>query len=233
MSDVLAFPAAVVIGLWLNAAQSGSVTSTDCANAIETVADQVDVNDASDSADSGISSWLGLVSNVISALSPVAVGLPVDGDPSGVPIAVLSRIDRDAGVVSINPNLLLGKSTSGIWEVFTAENKVIHYDLTQTRRSLAEHIASAAKQLAASDLVGDEAEIVKNLNEFESFHLPPHLSKRSADALELAARILIISRGAIVNTNALHSPSLDQLRVRTFEELILQSRTVLQSVVTS
>jgi hypothetical protein len=232
MSDVLAFPAAVVIGLWLNAAQSGSVTSTDCANAIETVADQVDVNDASDSADSGISSWLGLVSNVISALSPVAVGLPVDGDPSGVPIAVLSRIDRDAGVVSINPNLLLGKSTSGIWEVFTAENKVIHYDLTQTRRSLAEHIASAAKQLAASDLVGDEAEIVRNLNEFESFHLPPHLSKRSADALELAARILIISRGAIVNTNALHSPSLDQLRVRTFEELILQSRTVLQSVVT-
>jgi hypothetical protein len=233
MSDVLAFPAAVLIGLWLNAAQSGSVTSTDCANAIETVADQFDVNDASDSADSGISSWLGLVSNVISARSPVAVGLPVDGDPSGVPIAVLSRIDREAGVVSINPNLLLGKSTSGIWEVFTDENKVIHYDLTQTRRSLAEHITSAAKQLAASDLVGDEAEIVKNLNEFKSFHLPPHLSKRSADALELASRILIISRGAIVNTNALHSPSLDQLRVRTFEELILQSRTVLQSVVTS
>ena len=233
MSDVLAFPAAVVIGLWLNAAQAGSALPIDCANAVETVADQVEIEDAIDSADSGISSWLELVSNVVSASSPVAIALPVDGDPAGVPVAVLSRIDRDAGVVSINSSLLLGKSSEGKWELFSTENKVIHHDLTQTRRSLSEHLACAAQQLAASDLVGNEAEVVKNLNEFKSFHLPPHLSKRSTDALELAARILIISRSAIVNTNALHSPSIDRMRIDTFEQLILQSRAVLQSVVTA
>jgi hypothetical protein len=232
MADAFTFPTSVVIGLWLNAAQAGSVTPTDCANAIETVTNQVDINNFGDEAESGSSSWLAIVNDVVSASSPVAVGLPVDGDPAGVPANVLVRISRESGVVSLNPNLLLCQSSGGTWALFDSVNKVMHYDLTQTRRSLTEHLESAAKQLATSDLVGDEAEIVKNLNEFKSFHLPPHLSKRSTDALELAARILIISRGAIVYTNALHSPSLDQLRVRTFEELILQSRTVLQSVVT-
>ena len=42
MPEMLAFPPAVILGLWLNAAHSGSVTPTDAANAIETITDQVD-----------------------------------------------------------------------------------------------------------------------------------------------------------------------------------------------
>jgi len=231
MADAFTFPTSVVIGLWLNAAQAGAVTPTDCANAIETVTDQVDINFVDHAAEFGSTSWLGVVNQAVLASSPVVAGLPVNGDPAGLPADVLARITWESGVVAIDPNLLLCHSSDGVWALFKSKHNVMPYDLTQTRRSLEEHLASAAKQLAASDLVGDEAQIVRNLNEFKSLHLPPHLSKRSTDALELAARILIISRGAIVNTNALHSPSLDRVRVQTFEQLILQSRTVLQSVV--
>jgi hypothetical protein len=111
-------------------------------------------------------------------------------------------------------------------------NNVLHYDLSQTRRSLTDQIAIAANRLSASELVGDESEIIDALDSFRALHLPPHLSKRSTDALELAARVMIIARGAIESTNALHSPSIDRRRVEELQLLITHSRAVLQSVVT-
>jgi hypothetical protein len=43
MSHEHAFPPAVVLGLWLNAARSGSVSPTDAANALESVTHQIDI----------------------------------------------------------------------------------------------------------------------------------------------------------------------------------------------
>jgi len=105
--------------------------------------------------------------------------------------------------------------------------------LNQTRRSLMEQISDSAKQLVTSDLVGDETEILAALESFRTLHIPPHISKRSTEALELAARITIIAQGAIANTSALHSPSIDRRRIQTLETLIAVARTVLQSVVTT
>jgi hypothetical protein len=109
----------------------------------------------------------------------------------------------------------------------------LHHDLNQSRRILNEQVSISAGQLAASDLVGDDSQILEMLDEFRSLHLPPHLSTRSAEALESAARILIVARGAIESTAALHSPSADKLRLHYLEELIVKSRAVLQSVVTA
>jgi hypothetical protein len=233
MPEAHSFPTSVVLGMWLNAAQTAAVSTTDAANAIEAITEQLMVSAAEPGSDSSISSWLDLVGQVKKISVPVAVGLPVDGDPSGVPASVLRGISRDSGVVSIHPDLLLCQNSDGVWVIFQTPNKVMHYDLSQTRRKLAEAIEAASKQLAASDLAGDESEILENLNSFRSLHLPPHLSKRSTDALELAARIMIIARGAIDKSAALHSPSIDRMRTQILSHLVSESRTVLQSVVTS
>jgi len=233
MLDELAFPPAVVLGLWLNAAQTGSVSVTDAANAIETITSQIDFSLSNASHDAMDSTWLALVNLVAAAKIPVAVGLPVDGDPAGVPRSVLTILDRHFGVVAINPNLLLFKGLEAGWVLSASENNVMHYDLSQTRRSLTDQIAISSARLAASDLVGDETEIRLALDEFRSLHLPPHLSKRSTDALESAAKILIVARGAKLSSEAMHSPSVDRLRIQTLEELIEKSRGVLQSVVTT
>lgn len=232
MPVMLSFPPAVVIGLWLNAAHSGSVSPTDATNAIETITDQVDLSLDDDPAGSGISSFLELVREVCSATTPVAVGLPVDGDPAGVPSRVLAQIERSSGAVAINRDLLLVQNTDARWALAAVANTVMHYDLSQTRRTLLNQIEDSAHQLAASDLVGDETEIAGTLDAFQAHHLPPHLSDRSLGALELAAKIVIVAGGAITNSAALHSPSIDRIRLENLELLICESRKVLQSVVT-
>ena len=232
MSPEHAFPPAVLLGLWLNAAQIGSVSQTDAANALEAITEQVDVQIVNNSV--GLeSSWLDLVRTAASAAEPVAVGLPVPGDPAGVPVGVLATISVDSGVVAINRKQVLCQDSNAEWKLMNETNNVLHYNLSQTRRSLMEQISESTNQLAASDLVGDETEILAALESFRTLHIPPHISKRSTDALELAARIIIIAQGAIANTSALHSPSTDRRRLQTLENLVTVARTVLQSVVTT
>lgn len=232
MSPEHALPPAVLLGIWLNAAQAGSVSATDAANALEAITEQVDVQIVDNSV--GVeSSWLDLVRNVASASEPVAVGLPVPGDPAGVPVGVLATISPDSGVVAINRTQVLCHDSNAAWILMNETNNVLHYDLNQTRRSLMEQISDSAKQLVTSDLVGDETDILAALESFRTLHIPPHISKRSTEALELAARITIIAQGAIANTSALHSPSIDRRRIQTLETLIAAARTVLQSVVTT
>ena len=230
MSPEHAFPPAVVLGLWLNAAQIGSVSQTDAANALEAITEQVDVQIVNNSV--GLeSSWLDLVRTAASAAEPVAVGLPVPGDPAGVPVGVLATISVDSGVVAINRTQVLCQDSNAEWILMNETNNVLHYDLSQTRRSLMEQISESANQLAASDLVGDETEILAALESFRTLHLPPSLTKRSVDALELASRVIIIASGAIKSATAVHSPSIDQQRLKVLQSLIKESRSVLQSVV--
>jgi hypothetical protein len=230
MSPERAFPPAVLLGLWLNAAQTGSVSQTDAANALEAITEQVDVQIVSDSVELE-SSWLELVRAVASAAEPVAVGLPAPGDPAGVPVGVLATISVDSGVVAINRTQVLCQDSNAEWILMNETNNVLHYDLSQTRRSLMEQISESANQLAASDLVGDETEILAALESFRTLHLPPSLTKRSVDALELASRVIIIASGAIKSATAVHSPSIDQQRLKVLQSLIKESRSVLQSVV--
>jgi hypothetical protein len=230
MSPEYAFPPAVLLGLWLNAAQTGSVSKTDAANALEAITEQVDVQIVNNSVELE-SSWLELVRAVASAAEPVAVGLPVPGDPAGVPVGVLATISVDSGVVAINRTQVLCQDSNAEWILMNETNNVLHYDLSQTRRSLMEQISESANQLAASDLVGDETEILAALESFRTLHIPPHVSKRSTEALELAARVNIIASGAIRSASALHSPSIDRQRVIILQNLITESRAVLQSVV--
>jgi hypothetical protein len=177
------------------------------------------------------SSWLDLVRTAASAAEPVAVGLPVPGDPAGVPVGVLATISVDSGVVAINRTQVLCQDSNAEWILMNETNNVLHYDLSQTRRSLMEQISESANQLAASDLVGDETEILAALESFRTLHLPPSLTKRSVDALELASRVIIIASGAIKSATAVHSPSIDQQRLKVLQSLIKESRSVLQSVV--
>jgi len=230
MSPEHAFPPAVLLGLWLNAAQIGSVSQTDAANALEAITEQVDVLIVNNSV--GLeSSWLDLVRTAASAAEPVAVGLPVPGDPAGVPVGVLAAISVDSGVVAINRTQVLCQDSNAEWVLMNETNNVLHYDLSQTRRSLMEQISESANQLAASDLVGDETEILAALESFRTLHLPPSLTKRSVDALELASRVIIIASGAIKSATAVHSPSIDQQRLKVLQSLVKDSRSVLQSVV--
>jgi hypothetical protein len=233
MSEQFLVPESVVMALWLNSARLGAVSVTDAANALETISGEVTVHIYESSKDYEIKAWLDVVNLVIQQPQPAAVAIPVDGDPAGIPVGVLVSIERSVGTVAISPNALLIKNLNHTWEVVKATHTVIHYDLNQTRRTLIEQIEAASRQLSASDLVGDESEIRATLDAFRLMHIPAHLSKRSTDAIELAARIKIVAIGAMAHAQALHSPSVDRLRITNLEKLVSASRQVLQSVITN
>ena len=231
MSEQFQFPPAVALGAWFNAALTGAVTVTDAANALETITDQIQPQVRNLHKDSATTTWLELVIQIAGSQSPVAIGLPIEGDPAGVPNSLLKEIHRDAGVLAFSRECLLVQKVDGTWELVNETNTVPHHNLSQTNRALLEQVAVSTKLLAASDLLGDATEVITALDQFRSLHMPPSLSKRSADALELAAKIKIIARGALLNTNAVHSPSVDRKRIEVLEELIAGCRNVLQSVV--
>jgi hypothetical protein len=231
MSEQFVLPPAVVIALWLNAARISAVSATDAANAVEVITEQVSMLSESSDGTVATSTWQALVAAAVQQPVPVAVALPVDGDPAGIPSQVLSQIDRDFGVVAISNNELLVRQITGTWVMIHSPNKVVHHDLNQTRRILLEQIELATKQLSASELTGEQSHVRSALEAFRNLHLPPHLSKRSTDALEMAARVLIVAKGAIPDSIAIHSPSVDRQRVQVLQSLITESRAVLQSVV--
>ena len=223
-------PIAVLIALWLNAARSGSVSTTDAANACETLIDQLGYELAIEPIAPATYPMLDLVSLAMTGNVPVTVALPVFGDPAGVPAQVLSQVETDCGLVAITKNILLARSTSGSWRVFETAHSIAFQDLNHARTQFYETLSQATQLLAAADLVGDSAAIEEELRNFKVLHLPPSLPSRNVEALENAARIRIVANMAMQSTMAVASPSKDRKRIEILKTLDRQARELLQAV---
>ena len=226
-------PAAVILALWLNAARNALVSTTDAANACETLSDQLGYELASEPIHPKMYPMLDLVSRAITSPVPVTVALPVFGDPAGVPANVLAQVDPGSGVVAIDETLLLACSTTGNWLVFECPHNVAFHDLNHARRQLNESISQATEFLASASLIGDSAEVEEELRNFRLLHLPPSLATRNQAALELAARIRIVASNAVQSSMAIASPSNDRRRLEVLQTLDRHARELLQAVSTS
>ena len=226
-------PLAVIAALWLNAARTGSVTPTDAANACETLFDQLGYELASEPIHPKMYPMQDLVSQALASPVPVTVGLPVSGDPAGIPAQVLSAIDLSHGVAAVNGKVLLGKSTAGRWLVFESTHNIAFQDLNHARTQLNESISQATLLLADAELIGDDTAVVEALQNFRLLHLPPSLVSRNVAAFELAARIRIVASNAISHSTAIASPSTDRKRIEVLQNLDRQARELLQAVSTS
>lgn len=229
MPAVSTTPIAIILALWLNAARNGLVSPTDAANACETVTDQMGYELASEPIHPKIYPMLNLVSMALASAAPVTVGLPVFGDPAGVPAHVLSQVDPDCGLVAITENLLLARNVSGNWLVFETLHNIAFQDLNHARTQLNEAISIATQFLASAQLVGDSTELTQELRNFRLLHLPPSLHSRNLAALELAARIRIVANNAMQSSMAVASPSNDRKRIEMLKTLDRQARELLQA----
>lgn len=230
MQDMPTTPIAVLLALWLNAARSGSVSTTDAANACETLIDQMGYELAIEPIAPATYPMLDLVLLAKSSNVPVTVALPVFGDPAGVPAHVLSQIEMDCGLVAITKNILLARSTLGSWQVFETIHSIAFQDLNHARTQFYATLSQATQFLAATDLVGDSAAIEEELRNFKLLHLPPSLLSRNAEALENAARIRIVANMAMQSTMSVASPSSDRKRIEILKTLDRQARELLQAI---
>lgn len=226
-------PLAIIAALWLNAARNGFVSQSDAANACETLFDQLGYELASEPIHPKIYPMTDLVSLALASPAPVTVGLPVFGDPAGIPAQVLTEIDLSQGVAAINGKLLLARSAAGRWLVFESSHNIAFQDLNHARTQLNESISQATALLADAQLIGDDTTVIQELQNFRLLHLPPSLISRNVAAFELAARIRIVASNALRDSIAIASPSTDKKRIEVLQNLDRQARELLQAVSTS
>ncbi|CAB4335918.1 unannotated protein [freshwater metagenome] len=229
MPTALWAPPAVIIALWINSARKSAVTTTDAINALETIV--AETNSAiSLVAELGTELSGGQVARLgLSAPDPVSVGLPIPGDPAGVPATILSQIEASAGVVALDREHLLVQHREIGWQIIATPHAIVHQDLNFAKTQLTSAIALAANFLSQSDLVGDHSKISESLQKFRTLHLPPNLNQKHVESLELAARVHIVATGAIADSEAVASPSQDRMRVQVLRNLERDCLQLLQA----
>ena len=229
MPTALWAPPAVIIALWINSARKSAVTTTDAINALETIV--AETNSAiSLVAELGTELSGGQVARLgLSAPDPVSVGLPIPGDPAGVPATILSQIEASAGVVALDREHLLVQHREIGWQIVATPHAIAHHDFNFAKTQLTSAIAEAANFLSQSDLVGDHSRISESLQKFRTMHLPPSLNQKHVESLELAARIHIVATGAIADSQAMASPSQDRMRIEVLRNLERDCLQLLQA----
>ena len=228
MSEVSSAPVAINIALWINAARKGTVTQTDAINACETLVAETGAAvhlepETEFNLDCKSVLRLGMASDV-----PVAVGLPVAGDPSGVPISSLPKFEMQSGVVALDQRSLLINTLESGWIVVSCDHTVTHQDFNFAKEDFTKSLASATEYLASTDLVADDVATVKALSEFKLTHLPP-ISDKHLVAMELAAKVNIVAQHAITDSIVFASPSQDTVRIHVLQQLQRSCHRVLQA----
>jgi hypothetical protein len=205
---------AIGIAAWLNAARLGEISKTDAANACETLTDAMIIQTAS-----GGITWRTLVEQMSLIPNPLTVVLPVPGDPCGVPQTTAVNLESGFGVVAIGNGLLLGKDSDGLIRLHSESHAVTQPDLIQLRGDLQSTLQDAAEKLTAADLIGQREVIDTQLEQFAFEHLPPTISGRVIAELNSAARLVLVASHAVTHSTAIHSPSLDAMRVKVLGEV--------------
>ena len=202
------------ITIWLNAARAGTVTATDAANACETLTNSIEIRTESTN-----SNWPNLVAQAKSRTNPLIVVLPIPGDPCGVSLATTRTLDVESGVVAIGDTFLLGEDNEGSIRLVAQMHAVAQPDLNMLRSHLQHCVQIASEKLHAEGLAGERDQIDVELAQFEIEHLPPTMPSRTLKELHSVAKLAVVASHAIENSNALHSPSIDTLRIKLLTDV--------------
>lgn len=232
MPDPQVLPPAVVLGLWVNAAKSGLVSHTDAANALETITDQVEINQAADISGSAPTPWMDLVTYANNQLDPVAVALPIEGDPSGVPAWLLSRLEPSSGVIALDNSALLVNHKDYGWSKVVCEHAVNHQDFNFARSQMMRSLVEVTQTLSEVDMIGDALLVEESLKQAILPKLPPAVSEKHFESIELSLRVQVIATSAMRNSSVVASPSLDTVRIIALKRLQEDARKLMQSAVT-
>jgi hypothetical protein len=204
----------ICITAWFNAARKDGVTKTDAANACETLANCLTV-----STDSGESSWPTLIEQACNSAVPLTVVLPVPGDPCGASPTAIRSLASEFGVIALSDGVILGSDSAGSLQLLQQAHAIPQPDMNLLRGELQRVVQVAADQLSVADLVGDREAIDDQLTKFSLEHLPPTISHIAVDELQTAAKLILVAQHAVDNSLALHSPSVDDLRIKLLNEV--------------
>ncbi|MEY4311526.1 MAG: hypothetical protein RLZZ571_296 [Actinomycetota bacterium] len=210
------YPAAIELAIWLNQYRVGAISMTDAINAAETISNVTEVHNASEPV-----SWSKLIRNMPFSAVPYYAILPTPGNTFGLDAKVHQSFDLAEGVCVLSQNVVLGQvyAQNPSWKITRIEKPLIVPDPRIARAQLNALIETAAAQLSAIDVTGDREDVDQSLHQLKPIHLPPALPNRAKVDLELAQRIWLIAQFGISDSQVHASPSSDDVRVQTLQQL--------------
>lgn len=210
------YPAAIELAIWLNQYRVGAISVTDAINAAETISNVTDVQNAGEPV-----SWAKLIRNMPFSATPYYAILPTPGNTFGLDAQVHKSFDLSAGICVISQNVILGQvdGQSPTWRITHIHSPLIVPDPRIARAQLNALIETAAAELSNIDAMGDRNEVEQSLHQLKPIHLPPALPNRAKVDLELAQRIWLIAQFGITDSQVHASPSKDDVRVATLQQL--------------
>lgn len=217
----MGFPAAIELAIWLNQVRNGSISTTDAVNAAETITQSLVIEPDENLVSTGASDWPAIVELAKSLKVPCFALLPSPGNPYGLSAHLVSRIDPNFGVCVLGEKFLLAKSNSQdpTWFLTDLPNTIPALDPKSARLVLQDLIEKSSLELSSMELTGNREFVEQELHQQRPIHLPPALSNRVRNDLELAERIWLIAQMSMAEAQAPHSRSLDERKLNRLREL--------------
>lgn len=212
---------AIELTIWLNQFRTGQITKSDARNACETITENELILHGEQ-----VLPWTELLELEIFLAPkskpnelPFICALPIPGLTFGLSQPALAQIDPSAGVVLLSPELILASDHQANWCLMRSQNGFSTPNVRALRTELLDLVAESATELAALNLLGDREAIDEQLFKLRPVHLPPGLSTKTKQDLELAERIWLVTEYAFKSSTSVASPSNDQKRVALLTQL--------------
>ena len=225
MQDAPIRPPVIALTMWLNAQRAGHISATDAANACEFITESLDVWHGDRGA-----KWTELITLVQQVDRPCVAVLPTMGDPSGLPIGILSSLRIQAGAVAIGQDLILYQNQNLVWSLHQHPHTVTQPDHSFSRQMFLEGLERATKTLTSADLIGDRSKVESLLDALPGSHFPPTADVRLMNFMEQATRVRVVARAALGESMAIASRSADSTRVDALQEIDALARQLITAI---
>lgn len=218
-------PPVLPMAIWLNAARNGQVSYTDAANACETITQSTSLNGCPSR-----NAWLGLTQIVQESSQSCIATLPSPGDPAGLPIELLVRMQTDFGAIATGNSWVVYHDVEHGWSMHHTQHRVRQPDHAHSRKEFLSTLEQATAHLASADLVGDRKEIDLLLEQLDTIALPPSINSRQLDFLHQAIRVRIVSQAALTQAHIPSSPSADRRRIAVLQQVENCARNLMSAI---
>ena len=214
--------------LWLNAWVANDISIADAANACESITYSLDITWGGQRMP-----WFNFLADIQSNCTSATAVWPSPGNPDGISREVAKEFDTTAGLVALQPQILLGQAIDETWLAIPSQIMKTQLDLNFARMQLLEALTNAHSSLANLDLTGSRVTADSALESLDFGPVPPATSKRVLDAVEQGYRIATLARIAKDDAIAVASRSQNAMKTEILTDLERCARELLQAAVSS
>ena len=218
-------PQSIALCAWLNSWRAGLVTTSDCANAAESITGFHTISHEAVNI-----SWRTFLDTVSQDRSLALPALPLPGQPHGVPTTLLQQAAHPEGFVGFGTRGVIEFLPSSAARFHDIDHAIPVLDRQHARQTFLMQLSESTEQLNSMSVMGNR-DSADNATATAAFlHLPPSPSGRDIETAHLAFKIARVCAFAINHSQVVNSRSRDIARISVLRELERSANDLLRAV---